>query len=102
MVGYGTKFPQKIHHRGSSLPSLKDSPQPIACGAGFQYLHKAEPNPNILVGAIVGGPDQFDNYKDERDNYLQAEPSTYINAPLVGTLLHLAATTGAPTDTFDS
>lgn len=30
MVGYSNNFPQRIHHRGSSLPSVKDHPQFIA------------------------------------------------------------------------
>jgi hypothetical protein len=44
----------------------------------------------VLVGAVVGGPDGGDAYTDSRDNYAQAEPSTYTNAPLVGALAFLA------------
>jgi hypothetical protein len=35
----------------------------------FQYLHLSEPDRNVLVGAVVGGPDQSDGYTDSRDNY---------------------------------
>ncbi|KAF1858655.1 hypothetical protein Lal_00044688 [Lupinus albus] len=61
MVGFGDKYPKHIHHRGS-------------------------PNPNDLVGTIVGGPDSNDNFSDDRNNYQQSEPATYINAPFVGAL----------------
>lgn len=86
MVGFGEKYPKHIHHRGSSLPSIRAQPQQISCNNGFQYLHSSSPNPNVLVGAIVGGPDNRDNFSDDRNNYQQSEPATYINAPFVGAL----------------
>ncbi|OVA04730.1 Glycoside hydrolase [Macleaya cordata] len=63
MVGFGAKYPQKVHHRGSSIPSKHTHPDPIACNDGFQHLNSGSPNPNVLVGAILGGPDQSDNFK---------------------------------------
>ncbi|KAF8412001.1 hypothetical protein HHK36_004560 [Tetracentron sinense] len=91
MVGFGEKFPKRIHHRGSSLPSIQQKPQAIGCDSGFQSFHSVNPNPNILTGAIVGGPDEHDSFADDRTNYAQSEPATYINAPLTGTLSYLAA-----------
>ncbi|XP_024538201.1 endoglucanase 17 [Selaginella moellendorffii] len=88
MVGFGAKFPQHVHHRGSSLPSIHTQPQRISCKDGFNWLHTPNPNPNLLIGAVVGGPDQNDNYADNRDDYSQSEPSTYINAGLVGALAY--------------
>ncbi|KAI7750757.1 hypothetical protein M8C21_013059, partial [Ambrosia artemisiifolia] len=94
MVGYGPRFPQRIHHRGASLPSIATHPSKIDCGSGFNYMHSESPNPNILVGAVVGGPDEHDRYTDERSDYFQTEPATYTNAPLVGTLAYLAHSYG--------
>lgn len=94
MVGYGPRYPLKIHHRGSSLPCVAAHPAKIQCTAGFDYMHSESPNPNVLVGAVVGGPDQNDRFPDERSDYEQSEPSTYINAPLVGTLAYLAHSFG--------
>ncbi|XP_047337867.1 endoglucanase 1-like [Impatiens glandulifera] len=91
MVGFGQKYPLHIHHRGSSLPSVHDHPNRIACGDGFNYLYANSPNPNVLVGAIVGGPDNRDNFADDRNNYQQSEPATYINAPFVGAVAFFAA-----------
>ncbi|XP_058084928.1 endoglucanase 1 [Magnolia sinica] len=91
MVGFGERYPQHVHHRGSSLPSVHSHPSSIPCNAGFQYLYSGSPNPNILVGAVVGGPDNRDSFNDDRNNYQQAEPATYINAPFVGALAFFAA-----------
>lgn len=94
MVGYGPRYPQRIHHRGSSLPSVSSHPQKIQCSAGFNIMNSQSPNPNVLVGAIVGGPDLHDNFPDQRSDYEQSEPATYINAPLVGSLAYLAHSFG--------
>ncbi|RHN60145.1 putative cellulase [Medicago truncatula] len=73
MVGYGPYFPKRIHHRGSSLPSLSVHPQTIGCDGGFNpFFHSMNQNPNILVGAIVGGPNQNDGFPDDRGDYSQS------------------------------
>lgn len=94
MVGYGPRYPKRIHHRGSSLPSMSAHPARIACGSGFSIMHSEIPNPNILIGAVVGGPDEHDRFPDVRSDYFQSEPATYINAPLVGALTYLAHSFG--------
>lgn len=91
MVGFGARYPQHIHHRGSSVPSIHAHPGRITCNDGSQYLNSGSPNPNVLVGAIVGGPDSRDSFADDRNNYQQSEPATYINAPFVGALAYLSA-----------
>ncbi|XP_028801741.1 endoglucanase 9-like [Neltuma alba] len=92
MIGYGPYFPKRIHHRGSSLPSLTTHPQSIGCDGGFQpFFHSMSPNPNILVGAVVGGPNQSDGFPDERDDYSHSEPATYINGAIVGPLAYFAS-----------
>lgn len=90
MVGYGPRYPRRIHHRGSSLPSKAAHPAKIQCSSGFSFMKSQFSNPNILVGAVVGGPDQHDRFPDLRPDYEQSEPATYINAPLVGSLAYLA------------
>ncbi|XP_057864071.2 endoglucanase 1-like isoform X2 [Cryptomeria japonica] len=91
MVGYGPKFPQHIHHRGSSLPSIYAHPNTISCNDGFNLgLYSSSPNPNVLDGAVIGGPDNNDQFRDDRNDYSLSEPATYINAPLVGSLAYLA------------
>ncbi|MCD7452856.1 hypothetical protein HAX54_018409 [Datura stramonium] len=92
MVGFGTNYPQMVHHRGASIVSIKKDKSPVGCHEGFvQWFNKNAPNPNVLDGAIVGGPDISDNYNDSRGNFQQSEPATANTAPLVGVLARLAA-----------
>jgi endoglucanase len=92
MVGYGSRYPLRIHHRGSSLPSVAAHPAQIGCKAGATYYASAAPNPNLLVGAVVGGPSNTsDAFPDARAVFQQSEPTTYINAPLLGLLAYFSA-----------
>ncbi|XP_024018060.1 endoglucanase 4 [Morus notabilis] len=88
MVGYGKNFPQRIHHRGSSLPSIDQHQARIECKGGSLYFNSNNPNHNLLIGAVVGGPDIKDCYSDSRSDFVQSEPTTSINAPLVGVLAY--------------
>ncbi|WOG83817.1 hypothetical protein DCAR_0102995 [Daucus carota subsp. sativus] len=94
MVGYGPRFPRRIHHRAASLPSVSSHPAKLQCSQGFDFMRSQSPDPNILVGAVIGGPNEHDQFPDERSDYEQSEPSTYTNAPLVGTLAYLAHSFG--------
>ncbi|ERN05294.1 hypothetical protein AMTR_s00007p00145940 [Amborella trichopoda] len=92
MVGYGSKYPMKCHHRGASIVSVKKDPTPVSCQGGFdKWFNRNDPNPNVLDGALVGGPDENDQYSDARANFQLAEPSIYNTAPLVGVLARLAS-----------
>ncbi|CAH8347511.1 unnamed protein product [Eruca vesicaria subsp. sativa] len=91
MVGFGRRFPKRIHHRASSLPSRAVHSKPLGCDGGRQSFYTKKPNPNVLTGAIVGGPNQKDRYPDKRDDYTHSEPTTYINAAFVGPLAYFAA-----------
>ncbi|XP_074353833.1 endoglucanase 8-like [Apium graveolens] len=91
MVDYGQQFPRRIHHRGSSSPSIKVHKEHIKCKEGTTYYASQGPNPNLLTGAVVGGPDAHDWFADDRTNPGQSEPTTYINAPLVGLLAYFSA-----------
>ncbi|KMZ74935.1 endo-beta-1,4-glucanase, family GH9 [Zostera marina] len=92
MVGYGDRFPQRLHHRGSSVPSIKSLPEKIICHSVKEraIFMREEPNPNLLVGAIVGGPNLTDIYTDDRALFNQTEPTTYINAPMVGVFAYFS------------
>ncbi|XP_047327647.1 endoglucanase 6 [Impatiens glandulifera] len=90
MVGYGNNYPQQVHHRGSSIVSYKVDSTFVTCRGGYAtWFSRKASDPNQLTGAIVGGPDAYDNFADQRDNYEQTEPATYNNAPLLGTLARL-------------
>uniref|UniRef100_A0A2N9FYS0 Endoglucanase n=1 Tax=Fagus sylvatica TaxID=28930 RepID=A0A2N9FYS0_FAGSY len=91
MVGFGQKFPQKIHHRGSTLPSIDSHPQRMGCRDGDQYFNSDKPTINELTGALVGGPAKDDSFKDTRLDVSQSEPTTYLNSPFVGVLAYFKA-----------
>lgn len=42
------------------------------------------------MGAIVGGPNQNDDFDDARQKIAQTEPALYVNSPIVGVLSELA------------
>lgn len=90
LIGYGTNYPTQVHHRGASIVSYKTNPSFVGCLQGYEdWYNRGQENPNVLVGALVGGPDINDNFVDERQNYEQTEPCTYNNAPLVGLMAKL-------------
>ncbi|KAM7491481.1 hypothetical protein LguiA_034402 [Lonicera macranthoides] len=90
MVGYGSNYPRQVHHRASSIVSIKVNPSFVSCRGGYAtWFSRKASDPNLLTGAIVGGPDAYDNFADQRDNYEQTEPATYNNAPLLGILARL-------------
>lgn len=85
LVGYGPRYPENVHHRGASIVSYKENKGFIGCTQGYDiWYNNQESNPNVLVGALVGGPDWQDNFEDKRSNYMQTEACTYNTAPLVG------------------
>ncbi|RDY13117.1 Endoglucanase 11, partial [Mucuna pruriens] len=93
LVGYGSRYPTRVHHRGASIESYRDNKGFIGCTQGYDnWYNTQEPNPNILVGALVGGPDLQDNFEDQRNNYMQTEACTYNTAPLVGVFAKLLQT----------
>lgn len=87
LVGYGDKYPKFVHHRGASIPTDVKS----KCD-DWQYLNTTKPNPNVAVGALVGGPYLNDTFIDSRNNSMQTEPSTYNSAVVVALLSGLVTT----------
>ena len=58
-IGYGTKYPLRPFHVGSSCPAFDES-------CGCPWFYRDEANPVELLGAVVGGPDFNDRYSDNR------------------------------------
>ncbi|XP_018016813.1 endoglucanase E-4 [Hyalella azteca] len=82
VVGVGNNPPTHCHHRAASCPGPG-----IPCG--WDYGNSANPNPHILYGALVGGPDQNDGYTDERQNWEQNEVGCDYNAALAANLARM-------------
>ncbi|GAQ91459.1 endoglucanase [Klebsormidium nitens] len=101
MVGFTASYPTHVHHRAASIP--QDGIE-YTCDGGFQFFSTPKPNPTIVAGAIVGGPDASDGYLDVRSEFQQSEPSTYTLGCFLGLLARLSgsvpgvpvASSGAP------
>ncbi|RLM86436.1 endoglucanase 22-like [Panicum miliaceum] len=90
MVGYGRRYPVRVHHRGASIVAHKANSRFIGCMQGFDdWFGRGRANPNVLAGAIVGGPNCRDEFRDHRGNYMQTEACTYNTAPMVGVFARL-------------
>ena len=95
VVGYGKKFPRHVHHRAASIPNDKKF---YSCTDGFKWRDTSNPNPHNITGAMVGGPDQFDRFRDVRSLNKYTEPTLAGNAGLVAALASLTATAGIGID----
>nr|CAH0109264.1 unnamed protein product [Daphnia galeata] len=82
VVGFGVNPPVKPHHASSSCPN-----RPAVCDWNTYGL--TTPNPQILYGALVGGPDSTDNYTDDRNNYVTNEVACDYNAGFQGSVAAL-------------
>ena len=49
-------------------------------------FNRDAPNPSVLNGALVGGPDQTDYYEDRRDDYIANEVACDYNAGFQGAI----------------
>jgi endoglucanase len=68
----------------SSCPNI-----PNTCD--WNTYNSPSPNAQILYGALVGGPDNNDNYSDDRSNYVSNEVATDYNAGFQGAVAALQA-----------
>ncbi|KAL8109552.1 hypothetical protein AgCh_025604 [Apium graveolens] len=87
LVGFGNHYPKQVHHRGASIPKNKVK---YNCKGGWKWRDSKKANPNILVGAMVAGPDKHDGFHDKRSNYNYTEPTIAGNAGLVAALVALS------------
>lgn len=85
VVGYGENPPTQPRHKASSCPSL-----PQLCE--WRQAVEDKPNPQILYGALVSGPDFNDHFVDYRygnDTKLYTEVNIEYNAGFTGALAGL-------------
>ncbi|MCL6590514.1 MAG: glycoside hydrolase family 9 protein [Firmicutes bacterium] len=86
MIGFGSSWPQHPHHRAAN---------------GYTYANgdNQKPAKYTLTGALVGGPDQSDNYIDDVNQYQYTEVAIDYNAGLVGALAGMIKYQGGPINT---
>ena len=73
VVGFGKKFPLQPYHSGASCPKG-------SAPCGWDRLSFDGPNPNILYGALVGGPDKDGSYEDKRSDFVKNDVTLNYNA----------------------
>lgn len=92
IVGYGEKYPNQVHHRAASIPWDN---QTHSCEDGNnKFLKSQNPNPNVIMGAMVRGPDRNDKFLDIRERKEFTEPTIASNAGLVAALVVLIDDSG--------
>ena len=97
LVGYGPNYPTHVHHRGASITSIHILHSVVECVQGFEaWYYNPQGNPNVIYGALVGGPNQNDDFSDDRSNYEETEPTLSGNAPLIGLFAKLQSVQGIP------
>lgn len=73
VCGFGLNPPVRPHHRAASCGD-----RPAPCNQN--NLVAPGPNPQVLYGALVGGPDLNDFYEDERNDYVKNEVANDYNS----------------------
>ena len=81
IVGFANNCPERPHHRSSSCPAVG------ACD--WDAYNSGSANPMILYGALAGGPNQNDQYTDDRGDYIANEVATDYNAGWQGAVAGL-------------
>jgi endoglucanase len=84
VVGYGDNYPQHIHHR-------------TAQGSYCDNMNEPATARHVLYGALVGGPNQNDEYPDSVSDYTTSEVADDYNAGFVGILARLYSIYGGQT-----
>lgn len=76
LIGYGDNYPQNPHHRTAHGSWLNKMTEPVS-------------NRNLLMGALVGGPDQNDQWQDDRTDWVKNEVAISYNAGFIGAVAKL-------------
>ena len=75
-MGFGENPPVRPHHKTASCPVNAWEP------CGWNEFYSSNPNPHVLYGALVGGPQSqySDDIADKRDDYIENEVALDYNA----------------------
>ncbi|CAN7029231.1 hypothetical protein BRARA_H00249 [Brassica rapa] len=86
VVGFGERYPKRVHHRGASIPKNRKE----SCKGGWKWRESSKENPNVIEGAMVAGPDGYDGFHVVRTNSNYTEPTLTGNAGLIAALVVLS------------
>jgi Glycosyl hydrolase family 9 len=91
VVDFGSNRPKRPHHRDSAL-TLEQS------GDWGAFKDASTDTPNVLTGALVGGPGVDDAYADDRQDYKRNEVALDYNAALLLGTIEVPCALDARTD----
>lgn len=77
-----------IGERICKLNYCRSCPDPPAV-CDNNALSSPDPSPQILIGALVGGPNMTDQYVDDREDYVQNEVTIDYNAAYQSSIAEL-------------
>jgi endoglucanase len=80
-IGYGENSPHNPHHR-------------TAHGSWLNNMSDPAETRNLLMGALVGGPDEQDNWVDDRTDWVRNEVGVGYNSAFTGALAKMYAEFG--------
>ena len=81
IIGYGENYPQNPHHR-------------TAHGSWINSVREPQQTRNLLMGALVGGPDESEQWEDDRNDWVRNEVGVTYNAGFTGALAKMYAEFG--------
>ncbi|WP_319418747.1 glycoside hydrolase family 9 protein [Pleurocapsa sp. FMAR1] len=73
LIGYGDNYPHNPHHR-------------TAHGSWLNSMNEPTETRNLLIGALVGGPDEQEHWADDRNDWVRNEVGVSYNAGFAGAL----------------
>jgi hypothetical protein len=77
-IGFGSRWSSFVHHRAAQG------------GQGYENNADKTPAKYVLRGALIGGPDITDTFKESVDEYQYTEVAIDYNAAFVGALAGMA------------
>lgn len=80
VTDWGFNPPEKPHHRGATCAYVLENEQ---CDKITWYNRRREAFPNLLTGALVGGPNLYDEWQDNHLDYVASEVAIDYNAGLL-------------------
>lgn len=88
VVDFGHDPPQRPHHRDAAL-TMENS-------GNWSAFNSANPSPNVLSGALIGGPQADGSWTDDRTDYVGNEAALdYTAALILGTVCCLRRSASA-------
>lgn len=82
VTGWGFNPPERPHHRGATCAYVSVPNAPL-CDQKYWAALDSQIFPNQLFGALVGGPNLYDEWRDSHLDFVASEVALDYNAALL-------------------